>query len=69
MDACACARPYGVAESMLESYEAAAGFSGWYGPGIDVLRPVEQNHYDDDDEREVTYRKEKREEEVVGFGS
>jgi len=46
----------GVAESVLESYEAAAGFSGWH--GLDVMRCVERN-CDDDDEWEVRYRMEK----------
>jgi hypothetical protein len=32
-----------VAESVLEPYEAAAGFFGWHGLGLDVIRRVEGN--------------------------
>ncbi|KAH0829056.1 hypothetical protein J3R83DRAFT_2513 [Lanmaoa asiatica] len=41
VDACASLR---VAESVLEPYEAAAGFFGWHGLGLDVIRRVEGNY-------------------------
>ena len=41
VDACASLL---VAESVLEPYEAAAGFFGWHGLGPDVVRRVEGNH-------------------------
>lgn len=46
-DACASLH---VAEFVLEPYEAAAGFSGWHGLGLDVSRRVERNFDDDIDD-------------------
>lgn len=40
VDACASLH---VAESVLEPYEAAAGFFGWHGLGLDIVRRVQGN--------------------------
>ena len=40
-----------VAESVLEPYEAAAGFFGWHGVGVDVIRRVEGSYDEGIDER------------------
>ncbi|KAG8220447.1 hypothetical protein J3R82DRAFT_3141 [Butyriboletus roseoflavus] len=41
VDACASLL---VAESVLKPYEAAAGFFGWHGLGLDVIRRVQENY-------------------------